>query len=71
MSTELYLVCHDCGSGIWAGCDGSSGHQFLWKNEQEMKAIGNYLGRHIGHRLGYETEHFLDDKNYELRSGAG
>jgi hypothetical protein len=53
MSVELDLVCHDCKKAIWGGCDGMSGHQFLYANPAEMKALGLFLYAHMGHRLEY------------------
>lgn len=64
MSVELDIVCHDCRKCIWAGCDGFSGHQFLSANQAEMKALGEFLYRHHGHRLGYQNSQMHED-DYE------
>jgi len=65
MSVELYMVGHDCKSGLWAGCDGMSGHQFLSANPRGMYALGAFLYSHMHRRLGYELDHAVED--YELR----
>jgi hypothetical protein len=68
MSVELDIVCHDCKEAIWGGCDGMSGHQWLSGNPAEMRAIGAFLYRHMGHRLEYVNSQTNED--YKVMGGV-
>lgn len=68
MSTELYLTCQDCKHAIWAGCDGLFRTQFLYANQVEMKALGEFLCAHMHHKLQYVAEQYVNnDRDDEFR----
>jgi hypothetical protein len=61
MSVEFYITCHDCKKGMWAGCTGLSGFQFLYANQPHMRDIGGFLYEHQRHKLEYIDEHQQED----------
>ena len=65
MSTAYYLVCKDCKRMIHIGQNGTS---FYSGEPACMKALGQFLYKHVHHGLEFCSEHSLDDHLGEAAS---
>lgn len=68
MSTDYYMVCHECQHAIHVAQDGLSGFTFYSGEPRCMKALGDFMKAHSLHAksIRFEPEQDVDEDFIEV-----